>query len=138
MQFLRNNEQICDAIVTVAMLLIYKETLPLNILSTLPASILTFSSVQTIHIHHNGKGHFVFSSFSTNKVKIYNSLNTKPTTELFEQITTLYSFDSIIPKILQVTLPACQSVSVDCGLFAVAYVTDLAIGKNPVELIYDQ
>ena len=57
MQFLTNNEQICDAIVNVAMLLIWKETPRLNIQSTtLPASMLTFSPVKTIHIHHNGKG----------------------------------------------------------------------------------
>ena len=48
--------------------------------------MLTFSPVQTIHIHHHGKGHFVTASSLTNKIKIYDSPNTKPTTELLEQI----------------------------------------------------
>ena len=106
--------------------------------TTLPASMLTFRPVQTIHIHHNGKGHFVTSSSLKNKVKIYDSLNTKPATELLEQITAIYSCDPTIPEILQVTLPACQSGSVYCLLFAIAYATDLAIGNNPEEITYNQ
>ena len=127
MQFLANNEQICDAIMNAAMLLICKETPTFNIQSTiLPASILTFSPVKTIHIYHNGKGHLVTSHFLTNKVKICDSMNIKPTTELLEQIIEIYSCDSTIPDILQVTLPARQNGSVDCG------------GSNPAEIIYDQ
>ena len=59
-------------------------------------------------------------------------------TELLEQIIAVYSCDSTIPEILQVTLPAPQKGSVNCGLFAIAYATDLAIGNNPAEIIYDQ
>ena len=65
-------------------------------------------------------------------------MNIKPTTELLEQIIEIYSCDSTIPDILQVTLPARQNGSVDCGLFGIAYATDLAIGSNPAEIIYDQ
>ena len=43
-----------------------------------------------------------------------------------------------MPEILQVTLPARQNGSVDCGLFAITYATDLTIGNDPVEIIYDQ
>ena len=93
--------------------------------------------LQIIHIHDNGKGHFVISSSLTNKVKLYDSLNTKPATELLEQITAVYSSDSTIPEILQVTLPARHSGSIHCGLFGVAYATDLAIDNNWVESIYD-
>ena len=89
-------------------------------------------------IHYNGKGHFVTSSSLTNRVKIYDSLNTKPTTELFEQITAIYSCYSAIPEILEVTLPAHQNGSVDCGLFATTYATYLALGNNPAKIIYDQ
>ena len=84
------------------------------------------------------KGHFVTSTSLTNKVKIYHSRNIKPTTALLEQITAIYSCDSTIPEFLQVTLPAHQNGSADCGLFATAYATDLAIGNNPAEIIYDQ
>ena len=42
--------------------------------------------LQNIHIHHNGEGHFVTSSNLTNKVKLYDSLNTKPATELLKLI----------------------------------------------------
>ena len=86
-----------------AILLICKETPTLNIQSTtLPASMFTFSPVKTIHIHHNGKGHFIISSSLTNKVKIYDCMNIKPTTELLEQIIAIYSCDSTIPEILHV------------------------------------
>ena len=51
------------------------------------------------------------------KVKLYNSLITKPKTELLEQIISNHFCDYTIPEILQITLPARQSVSVDCGLF---------------------
>ena len=114
------------------MLLICRETPTLNIRSTtLPASTLTFSPVKIIQ--------FETSSSVTNTVKIiYDSPNIKPRTELLEQITVIYSCDSTIPEILQVILPACQNGNVDCGLFAIAYATDLAIGNNTTKIIYDQ
>ena len=64
MQIFTNNKQICDATVNFAMFLTCKETPTFNIQSaTLPTSLLTLtSSVQTIHIHHISKGHFVTSS----------------------------------------------------------------------------
>lgn len=94
--------------------------------------------LQTIHIHHNGKGHFVTSWYLTNKVKLYDSLNTKPATELLKQITGTYFCDFTTPEILHVILPACQGGSVDCGLFGVAYATDIEIDNHPAEVIYDE
>ena len=137
MQFLTNNEQICDAVVNTAMLLMCKETPTFNIQSTtLPASMFTFSPVQTIHIHHNGKGHYVTLSSLANKVKIFDSMNTKPTAEPLKQITAIYSSDSTNLKFWN--LPTRQNGSVSCGLLATAYATDLAIGNNPAEIIYDR
>ena len=49
MQFLKNNQQLCDAIVKAAMLFICKETPTLNYQSTtLPASMLIFSPFLSI------------------------------------------------------------------------------------------
>lgn len=42
---------------------------------------------------------------------------TKPKTELLEQIISNHFCDYAIPEILRITLPARQSVSVDCVLF---------------------
>ena len=63
LHYIADNEQICDAITNASMLLICREYLLLNYQSTtLPSTMSTYSPVNTIHIHHNGHGHFVTSS----------------------------------------------------------------------------
>ena len=100
------------------MLLICREYPLLNYqTTTLPATILTYSPVNTIHIHHSGHGHFVISSSLAGKVKIYDSLNLTPPQELLDQIKPVYSVDSSLPEIVQVFISATQNGNVDCSIF---------------------
>ena len=70
LNYITDNEQICDAIINASMLLTSREYLLLNYHSTsLPSTMLTYNPMNTIHIHHNGHGHFVTSSSLAGKVK---------------------------------------------------------------------
>ena len=122
------------------MLLICRECPLLNYHATiLPLTMLTYSPVNTIHIHHNGHGHFVASSSSSvGKVKIYDSLNLTPTQELLDQIKAAYSVDSSLPEIGRVFISATQNGNVDCGIFAIVYAIDIAAENNPTTFVYDQ
>ena len=122
------------------MLLICRECPLLNYHATiLPLTMLTYSPVNTIHIHHNGHGHFVVSPSSpVGKVKIYDSLNLTPTQELLDQIKAVYSVDSSLPEIGRVFISATQNGNVDCGIFAIVYAIDIAAENNPTTFVYDQ
>ena len=107
LNYITDNEQICDAIINASMLLICRKYLLLNNQSnTLPLTMLTYSPVNTIHIYQNGHGNFVTSSSLAGKVKIYDSLNLIPTQELLDQIKAVYSVDSSLPEIGQVFISA--------------------------------
>ena len=72
-------------------------------------------------------------------VKLYDSLNLKPTEELLQQIRAIYSPDkSITPTIYQMKIDHKQAGSYDCGLFAVAYAMEIALGHNPCHFKFDQ
>ena len=100
--------------------------------------MLTYSPVNTIYIHHNGHGGFVTSSSLARKVEIYDSLNLVPTQELLDQIKSVSSVDSSLPKIEQVFISAIQNGNIDCVVFAIAYAIDIAAGNNPATIVYDQ
>ena len=86
----------------------------LNIQSTtLPASVFTFSSVQTIYIHPNGKGHFVTPSALTNKIKIYDSLNAQPTTLQQKCLNKQQQFILVILQYLEFSKLPCQFAKVE-------------------------
>ena len=42
------------------------------------------------------------------------------------------------PKVILRKMPQVQEDLVDCGLFTIAYATDLAFGNDPSKIIYDQ
>ena len=57
LNYITDNEQICDAIINASMLLICVEYPLLNYQSlTLPLTMLTYSQVNTSHIYYNGHG----------------------------------------------------------------------------------
>ena len=61
--YITDNKQICDAIINASMLLICREFLLFNNQSnTLPLTMLIYSPVNTIHVHHNSHRRFVTSS----------------------------------------------------------------------------
>lgn len=139
-RFLYNNEQLCDNIVNAAMKLIMRDNPLLHIQSsTLDSKFLVHSPLETLHIHHNRRGHFVTTTSIGGIVKLYDSLNLPPTTELLEQIAAIYSPDqNVIPVVKQCTIQHEQQGGVDCGLFAIAYAVDLALGTDPCGHSYDQ
>ena len=138
--YITNDEQLCDSIINAASQLIMRENPLLHIQSaSFSNAHLVYCPEETIHIHHNGRGHFVTSTSISNKVTIYDSLNSPPSRQLIDQLTSLYSPDpNITPHIEQAHIPHTQQGGVDCGLFAIAYAFDLATGTNPCDITYDQ
>ena len=138
--FILEGQEICDQIVNAAMILLNRD-FPFFTFqsSSMSHSLLTYCPFETIHVHHNGQGHFCTSSSIGGKVHLYDSLNTAPSQDLKQQISTLYSPDpAITPTITQVQFQSRQEGSVDCGIFAIAYATELAHGNDPSSFIFDQ
>ena len=93
----------------------------------------------SVEICHNKKNHWVCSSCdNVNGVRLYDSLfRGVTTTSIDTQLGLLYADNSMqleveVPKIQQ------QLGWTDCGLFAVAVVTAIAIGSDPVYLTWIQ
>ena len=102
------------------------------------SDLLEYSNMETIHLHYNGKGHWVTSSSIGNTIISYDSMNLQPTDEILNQATALYTQDSIsLPSMEQSYFPYIQDSSTDCGLYPKAYAVDLAAGNNPSDIIYD-
>jgi len=134
-----SNEQLDDKIIDAAMKLVMQNNPIFNIQSSNKVSeLLEYSIYETIHIHHNGNGHWITSSSIGGQIIIYDSLNLKPTDHLLKQITVLYSHDHNLPPTKQCDLKHTQIGYTDCGLFAIAYAVDLSLGNNPADIIYDQ
>ena len=106
--------------------------------SNLSEDLLEYSPFETIHVHHNGKGHFCTSSSIGGSVHVYDSLNQELTAPLVRQLSTLYSPDPGLPSIFIVPMQSTQTGGVDCGLYALAYAVELAHGGNPSKYMYDQ
>ena len=137
--YIVENEEICDKIVNSFMTLLNKDYPHLHFQSSnFSAPLLEYSPFETIHVHHNGSGHFCTSSSIGGSVQLFDSLNKEPTEALTAQLTALYSPDSAIPSIFTVPMQSTQAGGVDCGLFALAFAVDLARGCNPSRFVYDQ
>ena len=56
-----------------------------------------------------------------------------------KQITVLYSPDiKTVPTVFKAEIRSIQQGSKDCGLFAIAYATEIAYGHDPSSFIFDQ
>ena len=94
---------------------------------------------ESIHIHHDGRDHFVTTTYVGGNVKIFDSLNLSPSSDLMKQIRVLYSPDiTITQTVLKVELRSIKSGSKDCGLFAIAYAVKIAYGNDPAKFIFKQ
>ena len=138
--FIQQGEDLSDTIIDATLKLINKEEPHLELQSSVfNHEHLQYSPFETIHIHHNNSGHFVTSTSIGGKIILYDSLNLKPTNELLKQIAKLYSPDeSVIPSFHQADIPFPQQGCTDCGLYAIAYVTEIIFGQNPASAVYDQ
>ena len=139
-EFLTSGKEICDRLVDAGMSLLQKQFPYFNVQSScLSSDHLIFNSTPTIHIHHTGRNHFVTSTSIGGPVRIFDSLNLKPTDELARQITAIYSPDKqIVPTTIQVHISSTQQGPYDCGLFAIAYAVEVASNKDPSTVIFDQ
>ena len=62
-----------------------------------------------------------------------------PSQELIQQIKSVYSPDTnIMPTIPQVEIKYPQHGHTDCGIYAIAYATELAFGHDPTNFTFDQ
>ena len=101
-RFIVNGEQLCDQTINSAMILIMKQMPHFRIQSsTFTHEFLIYSGTESIHVHHNGNNHFINSSSIGKKVRVFDSINTKPTEELYKQIIAIYSPDDATPEIFQ-------------------------------------
>ena len=88
--YIENNEEICDAVVNAFMTILNKDFPHLHFQSScLFAELLEYAPFDTIHVHHNRRGHFCTSSSIGQSVRVYDSLNIKPTEDLIHQINSL-------------------------------------------------
>ena len=77
-------------------------------LVTLDHNHKIYATANTVHLYHNGLEHFVTTS-STGNVMLYDSLNTKPTQELFQQIAEIHFPNStILPEVKQSVISHTQ------------------------------
>jgi ribonuclease HI/exonuclease III len=140
-----NGKLLCDGIATAAMKLIEK----LNPrIQTQPAALgsrpdlMRHNQGETVQVHHNGAEHWVTSSSMGGRLRLYDSLNTRPTTNLLEQFAAIYSPGSnstaMARRTEQIHMAHRQRGARDCGLFAIAYAVDLAQGVEPSRIKYNQ
>lgn len=135
-----SGEEIHDDIITKAMRMVMDQTTHLNIqatsLSSIPDQLVNQRNEPTIFIHHTGAHHFATSTSIGGKVRIYDSLNAKPTKEMLNHIAAIYAPggnpdhpDAI--RVQQVHIKHRQKGGTDCGVYAIAYAVDLALGVDP-------
>lgn len=91
--------------------------------------IIQDSFVQILHVNSNRW--VTVAGSSSNMVHIYDSKYNFTTNETEMQAASIVS--SIVPLKIQF-----QKGNADCGLFAVAYATDLAFGSGPASFKYEQ
>ena len=100
---------------------------------------LHYYPLESTNIYHDGRDHFVTTTSVGGNVKIFDSLNLSPSSDLMKQIRVLYSPDKrITPTVLKAELRSIQSSSKDCGLFAIAYAAEIACGNDPAKVIFKQ
>ena len=138
-QTITNNEQLSDESIDAAVKLLCRQLPYIHIQSCLLSdTLLSYSPLETLHIHHNGANHYCISSSFGGKVNVFDSLNIRPTQQVMNQITALYSPDQSTPEVHQLIIDHTQEGDTDCGLFAIAYAFELADGNNPSQAVFDQ
>ena len=137
--FILNGEYICDRIIDSSMMLIHQQKPCFIFQSTsFNHNLLQYCPYQVIHIRHDGNSHFITTTNSPDgSIKLYDSLNLPPSSDLLKQIRSIYSPEpNITPTILQAEIKHQQQGNTDCGLFAIAYAIDLAFGHDPANFIF--
>jgi hypothetical protein len=138
-----SGQELDDNITTKAMRLIMAQVPHLNIqptsLSAIPEQ-LTFSEEPTMFVHHTGaQHHFVMSTSAGGVIRTYDSLNLDPSTSLRRQVAAIYipngdNTSAGVKRVQHMIVSHEQQGSADCGVFAIAYATEIAMGSDPEEV----
>ena len=86
-----------------------------------------------VQILHTGRGHWVTMSTigcTAGEVNVFDSLPPSPTTDLLNQIAAILCTPKKEIKVNYIDVLLQEGFS-DCGVFAIAYATALAYGKQP-------
>uniref|UniRef100_A0A7M5V3E3 Ubiquitin-like protease family profile domain-containing protein n=1 Tax=Clytia hemisphaerica TaxID=252671 RepID=A0A7M5V3E3_9CNID len=95
--------------------------------------------VDSIQVHHAGGCHWVLSSSKEGNVFVYDSLYDEPTDDLKLQLLLCYkNFMKDGQLKVQYKPVSKQAGSTDCGIFVIAYAFDIASGRSPEKIIYNQ
>ena len=90
-----------------------------------------------IQILHTGADHWITVCIvSSDEVKVYDSMFHSTTYTTKKQIASILRTRSFCVK-LQIGMTQFQENSVDCGVYAIAFATDLCHGNDPVQFKYD-
>ena len=130
-----------DRIINAAQQLIKKGAPAVGgIQDTLLAQRFDRNPYESVQIHHTGECHWVTSSSIGGHVSLYDSLHHGMTDSTQVQLAQCYNGLVDAMDELTVDIPSVQqqSGSVDCGLFAEAYAFELANGKRPSDVVFDQ
>ena len=136
---LLSGEELNDNHINAAMKLLTKQY---PMITVQPPCLIQIDAYQycpfeTIQITHNKSHHWLLLSSLKNQIVIYDSLNTNPTPSLIKQINQLFSPDGSNVSFQQIKCVQQNGVK-DCGVFAIAYATDILSGNKPNEIVYDQ
>jgi hypothetical protein len=135
-----SGQELDDGITTKAMQLLMRQRPDLEIqptsLSQVPR-MLQRCVDPTLFIHHTGRQHhFVTSTSIGGTVRVYDSLNLSPSHSLIEQMAAIYTANGRDGKLrMRQAAPSSiqfkQAGSTDCGVYAIAYAVEVALGTNP-------
>ena len=94
---------------------------------------------ERLQIHNDGNNHWVLSVSDGKDLSLYDSLKSKPTERLLSQLLQCYKneCENGILKIQYRNVCRQEGFS-DCGLFAIAFATDIACGNSPENIHYSQ
>ena len=92
----------------------------------------------TIQIHNVTNCHWVTSTHSGGAIRVFDSLYGGELSDDFKkQLLCLYGEKKKKLQVQVVRVQQQQGTS-DCGVYAVAYAVDIALGLDPVQVKYDQ
>ena len=74
---------------------------------------------------------------TTGEVNVFDSLPPAPTTDMINQIAAILCTPKDTIRVRYIDVPMQEGYS-DCGLFAIAFATALAYGKQPGRCFFDQ
>ena len=99
--------------------------------------MLGHAGIAYCQVLHTGSDHWVVvKAISDNEVHIYDSVFTEPTYHVLKQIAAICNTKSAQIKI-NLEKVQMQIHTNDCGVYAIAFLTDICYGRSPSSCVYD-